>query len=132
MSTTQENVSSVTAFLNAMSTSDVEGIKALASDGFEYWVAGRTPLSGTSNLAQLTAAMPEFGKAFPNGLRISMTGTTAEHRRVAVEAEGSGITADGKTYENVYHFLFIFDDAGKIAKVREYMDTAHIMETFGQ
>lgn len=131
MSSTQTNISQAKAFVEAMSTSDVSRVEALASDDFVYWVAGRTPLSGSSSLAELTAAMPNFGKIFPNGLRISVTATTAELQRVAVEAASHGITADGKTYENLYHFLFEFDDAGKIAKVREYMDTAHVVETFG-
>lgn len=132
MSITQMNVSRAKAFLEAMSKSDVSAVEALTSEELEYWVAGRTPLSGYRNKAQLAAAMPDFAPFFPNGLRMSVTGTTAEAQRVAIEAESHGITADGKTYENCYHFLFEFDAAGKIAKVREYMDTAHVADIFGQ
>lgn len=130
MSISQMNVSQAKAFLEAMGKSDVNSVEALTSDELEYWVAGRTSLSGSRDKAQLTAAMPEFAPFFPNGLRMSVTGITAEGQRVAVEAESHGITADGKTYENCYHFLFEFDHDGKIAKVREYMDTAHVAEIF--
>ena len=132
MSITQINVSRAKTFLEAMSKGDVSAVEALASDEFEYWVAGRTSLSGSRDLAELTAAMPEFARVFPHGLCMSVTGTTAELQRVAVEAASHGITADGKTYENRYHFLFKFDHAGDIAEVREYMDTAHVAEIFGK
>lgn len=132
MSITQMNVSQAKAFLEAMSKGDVSRVEALTSDELEYWVAGRTSLSGCRDKAQLAAAMPDFAPVFPNGLRMSVTGTTAEDQRVAVEAVSHGTTADGKTYENCYHFLFEFDHAGMIVKVREYMDTAHVEDVFGK
>lgn len=130
MSDTQTNVSRAKAFLDAMSKSDVDSVKAMVSDDFEYWVAGNTSLSGTSDLATLVAAMPGFGEVFPQGLRIDVTGATAQFQRVALEAVSHGIVADGRTYANSYHFLFEFDDAGEIVKLREYMDTAHVVEIF--
>lgn len=130
MSTTQMHVSRAKAFLDAMSRGDVNAVKALASDGFDYWVAGRTSLSGSRTMAELAAAMPDFALAFPDGLEMRVTGITAEDRRVAVEAVSQGITAGGKTYQNEYHFLFAFDEDGKISKVREYMDTAHVADVF--
>ncbi len=132
MSSTHMNVAQAKAFLEAMSKSDVSSVKALAADGFDYWVAGRSSLAGSRNLAELASAMPAFGSVFPQGLRMTVTGTTAELQRVAAEVVSHGITADGKTYENGYHFLFEFDHDGKITKVREYMDTAHVADIFGQ
>lgn len=132
MSITQVNVSRAKAFLEAMGESDVSCVEALASDEFEYWVAGRTSLSGSRNMAALAAAMPDFAPVFPHGLRMTVTGITAELQRVAVEAQSHGTTVDGKTYENCYHFLFEFDHAGKIVRLREYMDTAHVADIFGK
>ncbi|MEJ7935388.1 nuclear transport factor 2 family protein [Sphingobium sp. AN558] len=130
MSITQMNVSGAKAFLEAMSKGDVNAVQALASDKFDYWVAGSTSMSGSRSMTELTAAMPDFAQCFPDGLRMSVTGITAELQRVAVEAVSHGTTADGKTYQNDYHFLFEFDQAGKITKVREYMDTAHVADVF--
>ena len=130
MSDTQTNVSRAKAFLEAMSKSDVGSVKALVSDDFKYWVAGSTSLSGTSDLATLASAMPGFADIFPQGLRIDVTGATAELNRVALEAVSHGITAGDRTYENSYHFLFEFDGAGKISLLREYMDTAHVVDIF--
>lgn len=131
MSITQMNVSRAKAILEAMSQGDVSRVEALTSDELEYWVAGRMSLSGCRDKAQLAAAMPNFAPFFPNGLRMSVTGTTAEAQRVAVEAASHGTTVDGKTYENCYHYLFEFDHSGKIVKLREYMDTAHAADIFG-
>jgi hypothetical protein len=55
---------------------------------------------------------------------------TAEDDRVSVEAESYGEITNGKTYENIYHFMFVIRD-GKVAAIREYMDTEHVTATFG-
>ena len=39
--------------------------------------------------------------------RLILTGITAEGDRVAIEAQGYAKLKNGKTYENLYHFLFI-------------------------
>jgi ketosteroid isomerase-like protein len=51
-------------------------------------------------------------------------GLTPEGDRVAVEAESHGITTSGKTYNNVYHFLFEMRGE-QIQKLRVYPDTIH-------
>lgn len=63
----------------------------------------------------------------PKGMRVTPTGLTAEGDRVAVEAESSGETATGRTYNNQYHFLFEVRD-GKIQAAREYLDTLYAKE----
>jgi ketosteroid isomerase-like protein len=50
----------------------------------------------------------------------------AEGDRVAVEAESYGELRNGRVYAQEYHVLMTIRD-GKIAAVREYMDTAHVM-----
>ena len=54
---------------------------------------------------------------------------TAEDDRVAVEATSFATMEDGRVYANSYHFLVTIRD-GKVATVREYMDTIHARETF--
>ena len=60
----------------------------------------------------------------------------AEGDRVAVEAESHGELKNGKTYNNTYHFLFVFRD-GKIrrdeavaqrAVAREVLKTLPVLE----
>lgn len=64
---------------------------------------------------------------FPNGLRFTILGTTAEQDRVALEAESYGTTRAGKLYNNVYHLLVLLKD-GKIKTAREYLDSGHATE----
>ena len=61
------------------------------------------------------------------GLKLTPKGITAEGDRVAVEAESYGQHANGKVYNNQYHFLIeVRND--KIQAVREYLDTMHANE----
>ena len=64
---------------------------------------------------------------FPNGLRFTILGTTAEEDRVAVEAESYGMTREGKLYNNVYHLLVLLEN-GRIKTAREYLDSGHATE----
>lgn len=70
-------------------------------------------------------------KDFPSGLRFTITGTTAEDDRVAIEAESYGMTRSGKLYNNMYHLLLLLDN-GKIKTVREYLDSGHATEVLGR
>lgn len=45
-------------------------------------------------------------------------------RAMRDEAESFTKTRDGRTYNNLYHFLFLVRD-GKVAGVKEYLDTMH-------
>ncbi len=42
--------------------------------------------------------------------------------RVAIEAEGHGVHASGRSYDQNYHFLLSLRD-GKVAQMKEYFDT---------
>lgn len=69
-------------------------------------------------------------KDFPNGLRFTITGTTVEGNRVALEAESYGTARSGRLYNNLYHLLVLLED-GKIKTVREYLDSGHATEVLG-
>jgi ketosteroid isomerase-like protein len=69
-------------------------------------------------------------KDFPNGLSFTITATTAEGDRVALEAESYGTTRSGKLYNNLYHLLVLLED-GKIKTVREYLDSGYATEVLG-
>jgi uncharacterized protein len=73
----------------------------------------------------------DSAKDFPNGLRFTITGTTAEGERVAIEAESYGMTRSGKLYNNLYHLLVLLEN-GKIKAVREYLDSGHATEVLGR
>jgi len=84
-------------------------------------------LAGTKTKAQFSELVKGIGAAMPKGLRVTPKGITAEGDRVAVEAESYGETANGKVYNNMYHFL-VEVRGGKIQAVREYLDTIHAQD----
>lgn len=73
----------------------------------------------------------ESAGLFPTGLRFTITGTTAESDRVALEAESYGTHRSGKLYNNYYHVLVLIEN-GKIKHVREYLDSGYASEVLGR
>ncbi len=65
----------------------------------------------------------------PSGLGLKIETIICEGDRCAVQAESNTIAANGKKYNNLYHFDIRFD-GDKIAEVREYNDTNHAREVF--
>jgi ketosteroid isomerase-like protein len=64
------------------------------------------------------------------GIGFVLHATTVEGDRVAAEAESRATLTNGRRYNNHYHMLFVFSD-GLIQRVKEYNDTLHAQETFG-
>jgi uncharacterized protein len=64
-----------------------------------------------------------------DGLKMTVTGSVAEGDQVAIEVESSGDLRNGRQYRQQYHFLIAFRD-GKIASVREYLDTHHAFDVW--
>jgi uncharacterized protein len=73
----------------------------------------------------------DAAQEFPNGLRFTITGTTAEGNRVALEAESYGSTRAGKLYNNLYHMLVELKN-GRIQNVREYLDSGYAREVLAR
>ncbi len=62
--------------------------------------------------------------ALENGLTMSVLSCLAEGDQVALEVVSAGDLKNGRQYRQEYHMLMKFRD-GKIASVREYLDTQH-------
>lgn len=123
----EANKKVVLAFLENLSAGKGQEMFAAMADSLTWWVAGkpdRFELAGTKTKAQMVELLSGLGAKLPKGLRVTPKAMTAEGDRVAVEAESYGETANGKVYNNLYHFLFEVRD-GKIQAVKEYMDTIH-------
>jgi ketosteroid isomerase-like protein len=84
-------------------------------------------LAGSKDKTQFAEMLRLIEKGMPNGIRLTITGVTAEGDRVAVEMNADGVSALGKEYHNEYHDLLEVRD-GKIEAGREYLDTAHAQE----
>ncbi len=127
---TENNKQLVRKVFEQMETGDIDGYLAFAADDYTHTVPGKSAFAGTRTRAQLREMLQGVGIIFPNGLKMTIKGMTAEGDRVAVEAESYGETTAGTVYNNEYHWLFEIRD-GKIQAAREYMCTAHAVEVFG-
>ncbi len=122
-----DNKARVRAFFDALNRGDTAAIVAAYDEAGQVWTTGNTLISGRFSKAQVQQAAGAIFQDFPQGIRFTVTGMTAEGERVAVEAESVGLHASGKTYTNQYHFLFLFR-AGKLLELREYMDTERVTD----
>lgn len=125
------NKAIVSRFFETFSTGDVPAIiAAMAPDG-TWWVSGTLDgMSGSYTAAGLAPLLEGANAGYKAGaLQITPTGMISEGDKVAVEAQGYAELLDGRVYDCQYHFLITIR-GGKVADVKEYMDTQHAKQTF--
>ena len=102
----------------------------MVSNDFEWIVMtrmeGMAPAKGHEGLKNLAKGIKVM---MPGGLGLKIETVICEGNRCAVQAESNTVAANGKKYNNRYHFDIRFD-GDKIAEVREYCDTNHAREVF--
>ena len=112
--------------------SDIDGVMSLLADDATWRVPGKPELNraaGDYDKERLRKLFERMLSQLENGLKMTVLGTVAEGDRVAVEVESSGNLRNGRRYRQQYHFLIEFRD-GKIANVREYLDTQHAWDVW--
>jgi ketosteroid isomerase-like protein len=125
-----ENKKVVLGFVEALSSGNLDAIKAALADDATWWLPGSLPVSGTYRGKK--AIFEDFlGKAVtlfePRSLSIQVRNAIVEGDCVAVEWVARGKSAKGKPYENYYHVMFEVKN-GKIQTIREYVDTLYAKE----
>lgn len=129
--------------------SRISKLRSLCTDDATWWVdTGRdrvagslAPVRGSRHCWPLHGSifvdekLDEFrslaGEMFPKGVSLKMGFSPIESRNFAVvEGEGFGYARSGKIYNNRYAFLFETRH-GKICSIREYLDTLHAQDVFG-
>ena len=130
MSSVEHNKAVALEFIQLAADNCIDDALNLLHPDATWWVAGdpaRLRVAGLKDRAKIERLLHGLKKALPEGMRMSVSGVTAESERVAVELDGIGTWHNGKTYHNHYHFLFVIRDS-MIVSVREYMDTLHLHE----
>lgn len=128
MISTEQLKQTVNAFFDALAAADAEHIVSFyAADG-ECWTSGNTLISGTLNREQILAGASAVLDVFPDKLSFVIDSMTAEGLKVAVEARSEGLHISGQQYRNFYHFLFEFNEDGKLRRLKEYMDTEAVTD----
>jgi ketosteroid isomerase-like protein len=115
----EENIKTVLAFLDAISTSNPDKADAcLAADAFTV-AKGFGKFSGIRQRETMVGTISAFKQLLPTGLGVEIKSVIAQDDRVVVEFEGHARTADGKAYNNQYCMVFTLADH-KIKQVNEY------------
>jgi ketosteroid isomerase-like protein len=113
------------AYLDRLARSDVEGALALVAEDATFMDPDGSIIGKDAVRARFAGLAALLAGPFEQ----EIVGTTTEGSRVAIEATGSARLANGKTYRNLYHFLFEIAD-GRIVRFKEYCDTKAI-DAFG-
>ncbi len=123
----EANKKLVADFFAHFGRKDVEGaMKMMAEDG-TWWIGGKPelfPIAGLKSKQAITEILNSLVPGTKDGLAITPSAMIAEGNKIACEAESFGVLPNGRTYNNEYHFLIEVKD-GKIASVKEYLDTMH-------
>jgi NADPH:quinone reductase-like Zn-dependent oxidoreductase/ketosteroid isomerase-like protein len=117
----------MTAYLDALVAGDLPAIADSFAEDATWSLPGHLPLSGTKHgRAEIMDFLIGAGGLFAPGTQSFEFGeTTAEGDCVVLEWRVTGTgAATGRRYDNSYCGVFVVR-AGRIAEVREYLDTQH-------
>jgi uncharacterized protein len=113
-----------------MSSLKTEAMLDAIAEDVRWFVLGGTYFGETLNKEQLRKSLRSVVIGVPNGFNLKISRVIAEGDNVVVEAEGKAQTAGNKTYHNKYVWVLTIRN-GKVVEGREFMDTMHVLETFG-
>jgi uncharacterized protein len=120
-------------FYTLFDANDIPGVLDLMAEDSTYWLAGKpgtVPTAGNHSKEEMATIFRRMGQRLKDGrLRMQVKQVTAEGERVALEVESRGELLNGRIYNQEYHALFTIR-GGKIAAVREYMDTQHVQDVW--
>ena len=114
------------------SRSDIPGVLSLMTDDVVWRIPGKkelSPAAGDYGKERIGRLFNRMLSQLESGLQMKVLGSIAEGDCVAVEVESSGDLKNGRRYRQQYHFAIVFQD-GKIARVREYLDTQHAFDVW--
>jgi hypothetical protein len=116
------------------SAGDVAGVLDMMTDDATWRLPGKPgqmPAMGVRRKEQIARVFHGMLEQLKSGLRMTVQHLIAEGDTVAVEVVSHGELKNGRVYDQEYHFAITFRD-GKIAAVREYLDTQHAFATWFQ
>ncbi len=116
-------------FWNAFSKGDIKTAFASLSDEVSWLIPGNLP--NLSGLRKGKASILDFArtaaKMFPGGMQSEIRRVYGDGDTVLIEMTNRSKLFNGGDYENEYCFVFEIE-AGKIRRVREYVDTQKVKE----
>src|SRR5689334_21680689 len=129
---TERNKEVATDFFARLSRSDVPGALSLMADDAVWRIAGKkelSPAAGDYGKERLGRLFNRMLSQLESGLQMTVLRSIAEGDSVALEVESTGDLKNGRRYRQQYHFAIDLRD-GRIAAVREYLDTQHAFDVW--
>lgn len=114
------------------SKSDIDGVLALMTDDVTWRLPGKPelmPTAGVFDKGRLRKLFNRMLSQLKDGLKMTVVSSIAEGDQVSVEVVSAGDLKNGRSYRQEYHFAMTFRE-GKIASVREYLDTQHAFDVW--
>lgn len=130
--TAEANKQLVRDAFEAMGRSDIRPLYELMRDDFAWIIEGQSRFSRSyegKEAVKRDLLTPLF-EAFATPYRFTIDETIAEGDLVVVRGRGEVRTKAGKDYNNSYCFVLRLE-GGKLAELREYLDTALVERVFG-
>ena len=123
MSTQADNRQVVGLFFTALSEGRYDDARRMLTTDATWWMLSKR------DCVDPATWFAGFQAFFPQGLAFDVEGLTTEGTRIAVRARAAAVTANGRNFDNAFHFLFDIAD-NKIAAAWEYGDTLHAERVF--
>lgn len=130
---TEANRQLVSDTWGAVTNGDVEGFMSRLADDVTWTFFGSHRFAGTIRGKDelVTKLFAPLGEVLADGIKVHVDTLTAEGDRVVIEARGEAATKDGRPYNNNYCIVVTVRD-GKVAHVREYLDSELVTAVFGR
>jgi uncharacterized protein len=123
----RENKAIAFKFFDRFTAGDIQGALDAMADDATWWIPGkpeRSPSAGVYSKERIGRLFDRMVAALEDGLTMTVVSSIGEGNHVALEVVSSGNLRNGRQYRQEYHMLLSFE-GGKIATVREYLDTQH-------
>lgn len=123
--TQETNTSKAIDFMHRFAATSRVDVSAFTDDA-TWWTlsGGDVPIKAHADQVSAVASVHFAGPG-----RFEIERVTAEADRVAIEARGFQPLKDGRSYDNLYLWLFSFNGA-KICQVKAYFDTQRAARAF--
>lgn len=129
----ESNKQLVRATWDAVTAGQIDTFLGNLADDVTWTFFGSHRFAGTFRgkdelVAKLFAPL---GEVLEDGIKVHIDTLTADGDRVVMEARGEARAKSGKRYDNHYCIVVTVRD-GKVAEVREYLDTELVSAVFGR
>ena len=132
--TNTQSEMTVRKFFELLNAEDLEGVRALLTED-AAWLPQARDMPGAGEYRGRDVIVDQFlkpirGMFAPGSPSNRILSMASNGDLVLVETHGTGHLGDGRPYDNRYAWAFEVR-AGRIAMIREYLDSYYIVRLFG-